>query len=186
MARREGRNALPHSFFTPLTLPARIIVDLAFSLPCWCVRLDRCCVELHFVLEMLLLFSMAITTLWTGNWVKMPPKTLLLWKSTQHPPNLKHDLKTTTVPPPPRGLWRTCSWASNIFTRWSYSLQWQMVVLTHGAWFTFRRFLWNDHVLISGASAKHCPRWTSQKEQRWLRTRYLTCVFRALNDKACK
>lgn len=70
--------------------------------------------------------------------------------------------------------------------RWSYSLQWQMVVLTHGAWFNFRRFLWNDHVLISGALAKHCPRWTSQKEQRWLRTRYLTRVFRALNDTACK
>ena len=102
-----------------------------------------------------------------------------------------HPISSTTskqprCPPPPRGLWRTCSWASNIFTRWSYSLQWQMVVLTHGAWFTFRRFLWNDHVLISGASAKHCPRWTSQKEQRWLRTRYLTCVFRALNDIACQ
>ena len=66
MAWREGRNVLPHSFFTPLTLPARIIVVLAFSLPCWRVRLDRCCVELHEsddVLEMLLLFSMAITTL---------------------------------------------------------------------------------------------------------------------------
>ena len=34
--------------------------------------------------------------------------------------------------PPPPGLRRTCSWASNTFTRWSYSLQWQMVVLTHG------------------------------------------------------
>ena len=63
MAWREGRNVLPHSFFTPLTLPAHIIVDLAFSLPCWRVRLDRCCVELYYVLEMLLLFSMATTTL---------------------------------------------------------------------------------------------------------------------------
>ena len=42
---------------------------------------------------------------------------------------------------PARGLWRTFSWASNTFTRWSYSLQWQMVVLTHGASFNFRRFL---------------------------------------------
>ena len=76
--------------------------------------------------------------------------------------------------------------SSTTSKHWSYSLQWQMVVLTHGAWFNFRRFLWNDHVLISGALAKHCPRWTSQKEQRWLRTRYLTRVFRALNDTACK
>ena len=74
-------------------------------------------------------------------------------------------------PPLRRWSWRTCSWASNTFTRGSYSLWWQMVVLIHGAWFNFRRFLWNDHVLISGALAKHCPRWTLQKEQRWLRTR---------------
>lgn len=45
MERRE--NAPPPFFFTPYALPVRIIVDLAFSLPCWCARLDRCCVELY-------------------------------------------------------------------------------------------------------------------------------------------
>ena len=75
MARREGRNALPPSVFTPRTLPVRMIVDLAFSLRCWRVRLDRCCVELHYgnVLEIPSLLPLAITTLRLGNWVKMPP-----------------------------------------------------------------------------------------------------------------
>ena len=40
MARREGRNAPLPCFFTSPTLTVRIIIDLAFSLPCWCVRLD--------------------------------------------------------------------------------------------------------------------------------------------------
>ena len=168
MARREGRNAPPLSFFTPPTLTVRIIIDLAFSLPCWCVRLDRCCVELHY-----------------GNVLKMPSLAHGELGQNATPIIMKFDTMPTqsqarpqnNQPPLRRWSWRTCSWASNTFTRWSYSLWWQMVVLIHGAWFNFRRFLWNDHILISGALAKHCRRWTSQKEQRWLRTRYPTRVL---------
>ena len=186
MERRE--KCSPSFFFTPYALPVRIIVDLTISFPCWCVRLDRCCVELHYrnVWRCCHFFHWPLRGCAQGTGSKCLPQNTPIIEfdttSTQSPARPQNN-QTTALHP---RRWRTCSWASNTFTRWSYSLWWQMVVLIHNAWFNFRIFLWTAHVLISGALAKHCPRWTSQEEQRWSRTRYLTCVFRALNDIACK
>ena len=87
-------------------------------------------------------------------------------------------------PPPPLRRLRTCSRAINTFTRWSYSLWWQMVVLTYGAWFDFRIFFLScTNFRCFGETLSTL---NFAKRAKMIKNKVPNTCFTALNGKACK
>ena len=121
------------------------------------------------------LFSLAITTLRTGNWVEMPlPK---------HPFNrIRHNIHPISSTTRPQSNQPHCSRASNTFTRRSYSLWWQMVVLTYGAWFDFRIFFLSNFRCFGETLSTL----NFAKRAKMIKNKVPKTCFRALNGIACK